>query len=38
MAGWALLALLPATIALISWCAAVLLTPPRAATSTLPAR
>jgi hypothetical protein len=38
MAGWALLALLPATVALMSWCAAVLLTPARAATGTLPAR
>jgi hypothetical protein len=38
MAGWALLALLPATAALISWCAAVLLPPARAATGTLPAR
>jgi uncharacterized membrane protein len=37
-AGWALLALLPATVALICWCAAVLLTPARPATSTLPAR
>lgn len=37
-AGWALLALLPAIVALISWCAAVLLTPARPATSTLPAR
>lgn len=36
-AGWALLALLPATAALMGWCAAALLAPARAATGTLPA-
>jgi hypothetical protein len=38
IAGWALLALLPATVALMGWCAAALLAPARAATGTLPAR
>jgi hypothetical protein len=37
-AGWALLALLIPAVALMGWCAAVLLTPARAVTSRLPAR
>jgi hypothetical protein len=36
-AGWALLALLPATAALMGWCAAVLLAPGRAAAGPQPA-
>lgn len=37
-AGWALLALLPATLALMGWCAFVLLARASAAAGTLPAR
>src|SRR5258707_366003 len=37
-AGWALLALLISAVALMSWCAAVLLAPARAATAAPPAR
>ena len=37
-AGWALLALLSATLALMGWCAVVLLARASAATGTLPAR
>jgi len=37
-AGWALLALLIPTLALLAWCAAVLLAPARAVTAALPAR
>jgi hypothetical protein len=37
-AGWALLALLTPAVALMGWCAAVLLAPARAVTAALPAR
>jgi len=37
-AGWALLALLVLAVALMSWCAAVLLAPARAVTAAVPAR